>query len=68
MGQPEYMLNLEEGPDHHKVFTIDVSVGGENLGRGTGRSKKQAQQEAAKTGFENLMKQTNTKHKTDGTM
>jgi len=54
MGQPEYMLNLEEGPDHRKIFTIDVSVGGENLGRGTGRSKKQAQQRAAREALNRL--------------
>lgn len=54
LGQPEYMLNLEEGPDHHKIFTIDVSVGGENLGRGTGRSKKQAQQRAAREALNRL--------------
>lgn len=43
-----YRLVSESGPDHQKVFTSEVLVGGEVLGRGEGRSKKLAEQEAAK--------------------
>lgn len=43
---PTYELT-EEGPDHEKRFTAAVTVGGEMLGRGSGRSKKEAEQEAA---------------------
>jgi ribonuclease-3 len=37
----------ELGPEHDKTFTATAVVGGRVLGRGTGRSKKEAEQEAA---------------------
>lgn len=43
-----YEVVREEGPDHNKTFTIDLVVGGKVLGRGTGKSKKEAEQQAAK--------------------
>ncbi len=44
---PEYRVVAEEGPEHKKVFTVEVSAGGHSaLGRG--RSKKEAEQAAAK--------------------
>ncbi|MFP5332744.1 MAG: ribonuclease III [Acidimicrobiia bacterium] len=45
--RPEYAVS-DEGPDHAKVFSAEVSVGGVVLGAGTGKSKKEAQQEAAR--------------------
>ena len=36
-----------EGPDHAKVFTVEVLVGDRTLGRGQGRSKKEAESKAA---------------------
>jgi ribonuclease-3 len=42
-----YKLISEEGPDHNKTFTIAVCVGNEEIGVGTGRTKKAAEQEAA---------------------
>jgi ribonuclease-3 len=45
--RPEYRVLGERGPDHKKEFTIEVHVGGEVFGIGRGRSKKQAEQEAA---------------------
>jgi ribonuclease-3 len=45
-GVPEYAV-LEAGPDHEKVFTATAVVGGEPLGHGEGRSKKEAEQQAA---------------------
>jgi ribonuclease III len=51
---PEYRLCSQEGPDHKKVFTVDAVVAGEILGRGLGRSKKDAQQFAAKKAYERL--------------
>lgn len=45
--KPEYTVD-DTGPDHAKVFTATVSVDGTVLGTGTGRSKKEAQQEAAR--------------------
>lgn len=46
VGSPEYRVS-EEGPDHEKVFTARVVVNEEVLGTGVGRSKKQAEQQAA---------------------
>lgn len=48
-GQVQYRILKEEGPDHHKVFTAGVLLKGEVAGRGTGRSKKDAEQQAAKS-------------------
>ena len=44
---PVYKLVAETGPDHEKRFVTEIAVGGRVLGRGEGRSKKQAEQEAA---------------------
>jgi ribonuclease-3 len=44
---PEYRI-AERGPDHEKEFTAVVLVGGESLGTGVGRSKKEAEQQAAR--------------------
>lgn len=44
---PEYRVVSEEGPPHQRVFTVEVWVGGELLGVGRGRSKKEAEQRAA---------------------
>ena len=46
--RPEYVVS-DEGPDHAKVFSATVSVEGRRLGTGEGRSKKEAQQEAARS-------------------
>ena len=45
---PEYKIISEIGPEHSKVFTVEVLLGVLVLGRGEGRSKKSAEQEAAK--------------------
>lgn len=50
---PEYRLE-ERGPDHQKEFTATVFLGGRRFGRGRGRSKKEAEQEAARQAFERL--------------
>ncbi|MGH7158157.1 MAG: ribonuclease III [Candidatus Saccharimonadales bacterium] len=44
---PIYKVLSEEGPDHDKVFTVGVYVGGKLKGKGTGSSKQIAQQESA---------------------
>jgi ribonuclease III len=51
---PEYRIASEEGPDHEKRFTVELTVRGDVVGRGTGRSKKEAEQTAAKEAFEKL--------------
>ncbi|HBV85812.1 ribonuclease III [Desulfosporosinus sp.] len=43
-----YQILLEEGPDHNKCFTAGVFVEGDLMGKGTGRTKKEAEQHAAK--------------------
>ena len=45
---PIYLVVEEEGPDHAKIFHIEVIVDGRSVGRGSGLSKKQAEQRAAK--------------------
>ena len=47
---PNYLVE-DEGPDHAKTFSAVVSVDGRELGRGQGRSKKQAEQRAAREAF-----------------
>jgi ribonuclease-3 len=51
---PSYRTIATEGPDHAKVFTIEVTVGGRALGHGQGRSKKEAESEAAQQAVEAL--------------
>ncbi|MEO0495443.1 MAG: ribonuclease III [Actinomycetota bacterium] len=48
---PTYALT-ESGPDHHKRFHATVAIGGELLGAGTGTSKKEAEQKAARAAYE----------------
>jgi len=50
LGVPEYHVE-ESGPDHQKSFRAVVSVGGEEYGRGEGRSKKEAEQQAAEAAW-----------------
>jgi ribonuclease-3 len=50
LGVPEYVIE-EEGPDHAKTFTAQVRVGESLYGHGTGRSKKEAEQQAAETAY-----------------
>jgi len=44
---PSYRTVAAEGPDHAKVFTVEVLVGDRTLGQGQGRSKKEAESKAA---------------------
>jgi ribonuclease-3 len=50
LGVPEYLIE-DTGPDHEKTFTAQVRVGDELYGHGTGRSKKEAEQQAAETAY-----------------
>jgi len=47
-----YVLVDEKGPDHAKVFTVEVHLNSNVIGRGTSGSKKRAEQEAAKQALE----------------
>jgi ribonuclease III len=51
---PRYRLIAERGPDHDKVFDVEIYIRNEMMGQGTGRSKKEAEQEAAKEALERL--------------
>lgn len=44
---PVYKVLSEEGPDHEKMFTVGVFVGGKIMGQGVGPSKQAGQQQAA---------------------
>jgi ribonuclease-3 len=50
---PQYRVT-EQGPDHAKEFTATVHLGGTVYGSGRGRSKKEAEQQAARMAFERL--------------
>ena len=50
----EYRLAAESGPDHQKVFSIEVWVDGECMATGEGSTKKEAEQRAARSAMEQL--------------
>jgi ribonuclease-3 len=47
MENPVYSVIKEEGPQHNRLFTINVSINDIDYGVGTGRNKKSAEQKAA---------------------
>ena len=51
---PEYLVTAESGPDHRKIFQVEVRVQGDTLARASGRSKKEAEQQAARLAIEKL--------------
>lgn len=51
---PEYRVSGEAGPDHRKIFSVDVLVAGTLLGSASGRAKKEAEQEAARMALQRL--------------
>jgi ribonuclease-3 len=51
---PEYRVVGAAGPDHQKLFDVEVLVAGEPLARATGPSKKEAEQEAARLALSRL--------------
>jgi ribonuclease-3 len=53
LGVPDYDVE-ESGPDHQKTFRATVLIGGAPYGEGMGRSKKEAEQQAAATAWENI--------------
>ncbi|MDY6264842.1 MAG: ribonuclease III [Fibrobacter sp.] len=52
---PEYIVVDESGPEHQKVFTVEVHVDGRVYGRGQGGNKKKAEQEASRVSLEMLL-------------
>jgi ribonuclease-3 len=53
LGAPTYLVE-DDGPDHAKTFTAAVLLSGTEYGRGAGRTKKAAEQEAAETAWRAL--------------
>ena len=56
-GSLEYEIVEESGPEHDKLFTMSVSLDGNELARGSGHTKKSAQQKAAKEAIKILKNQ-----------
>jgi ribonuclease-3 len=59
-GQPQYVLTAQSGPDHQKLFRVEVRIpdglgGTRALAESEGTTKKQAQQQAARIAFERLV-------------
>jgi ribonuclease-3 len=54
LGHAEYVVASEDGPDHQKLFTIDVMIDGESVARGAGLTKKAAEQAAARHALETI--------------
>ncbi len=53
---PEYTVVKEEGLEHQKTYVVEVTIKGKKMGKGRGRSKKEAQMMAAKEALERLRK------------
>ncbi len=53
---PEYFLLKEEGPPHKRIYVFEVKVNGKTFGLGKGRSKKSAEQMAAKNALKKMKK------------
>ena len=51
---PVYNVIREEGPDHAKIFEVEITVDGKVLATGRGRSKKEAEKDAAARGLEKM--------------
>ena len=54
LGPPTYAVVTTEGLDHARTFTVEVSVDGRVMGRGVGRRKSQAEEEAAGAALETM--------------
>ena len=51
---PTYQTLKEEGPDHDRHFTVGVFMGEKEVARGVGKSKQEAEQEAAKAALDKM--------------
>jgi ribonuclease-3 len=57
MENPLYDVIKEEGPQHNRIFTVQVSIGSKVHGVGIGRNKKGAEQKAAQAALEKIAQQ-----------
>lgn len=55
---PEYILVNSTGPDHNKRFRMKIIINNKEYATGSGKSKKEAEQNCAKTAYESLKRQT----------
>lgn len=51
---PSYFIINEEGPQHERIFTVEVKIGDIHFGIGVGKNKKSAEQEAARIALEKI--------------
>ena len=51
---PEYRTLKVEGPEHARLFTVEVCLDGEVVGIGQGKTKRQAEREAARRALDKL--------------
>ncbi len=56
LDNPVYTVIKEEGPQHNRVFTIKVEIGEVEFGKGRGRNKKTAEQNAAHFALQKILK------------
>jgi ribonuclease-3 len=54
LGVPRYVTVTEVGPDHDRTFTVEVFIGRESYGAGSGKNKKDAEQAAAEKALRQL--------------
>jgi ribonuclease-3 len=54
LGRADYNVTSETGPDHQKLFTVEVVIDGEAIARGVGLTKKAAEQAAARQALERV--------------
>lgn len=56
LGNPKYATVSESGPDHDRIFTVEVFIGKHSYGRGAGKNKKAAEQSAAEDALHSMIK------------
>jgi ribonuclease-3 len=56
---PSYQMVKRSGPEHDRLFWMEVTVNGKVYGPGTGRNKKSAEQEAARMAYDSLSVEEN---------
>ena len=54
LGRAAYLLASETGPDHQKLFTVEVIIDGDSVARGVGLTKKAAEQAAARQALQRV--------------
>ena len=64
--QPKYLVIKERGPQHHKIFTIEVRIGNDFSAQAEGPAKKVAAQEAARLALEYCRKSSAEAHPATG--